>query len=199
MRLYGVAAVTSGDLEANNCIEIYESRVRLSFFLVGGILMTLSSLLTGGVCAAALLGLLGRPLTTTRGLISVGSMLLVGGAGVLLFGSITIQVAGRLFGPRTPVLFLTRDGLKDVRLSSELIPWSKILSVNNYRNNGLRLKIDRQFIRTLRLSSLVQFGITLGRLFGDHTLIIATLPLENMPTRKLLEIMRGRIERLNNA
>jgi len=126
--------------------------------------------------------------------------LLIGGVGVFFFGSITIQVAGRLFGPRTPVLFLTRDGFKDIRLSSELIPWSKILSLDNYRNNGLRLKIDRQFIRTLRLSFLVaQFGMTLSRLFGYHTLIIATLPLENMPTHKLLEIMRDRIGRLNNA
>ena len=192
--------VMSGELEANDCMEIYESRVRLGFFLVGGIVMTLSSLLTGGVCAGVLLGLLGRPLTTTRDFISVGSMLLIGGVGVFFFGSITIQVAGRLFGPRTPVLFLTRDGFKDIRLSSELIPWSKILSLDNYRNNGLRLKIDRQFIRTLRLSFLVaQFGMTLSRLFGYHTLFIATLPLENMPTRKLLEIMRDRIGRLNNA
>jgi hypothetical protein len=191
--------VMSGELEANNCMEIYESRVRLGFFLVGGIVMTLSSLLTGGVCAGVLLGLLGRPLTTTREFISVGSTLLIGGVGAFFFGLITIQVAGRLFGPRTPVLFLTRDGFKDVRLSSELIPWSKILSSDNYRNNGLRLKIDREFIRTLRLSFPAQFGMTLSRLFGYHTLIIATLPLENMPTRKLLEIMRDRIGRLNNA
>jgi hypothetical protein len=189
----------SGELEANNCMEIYESRVRLGFFLIGGIVMTLSSLLTGGVCTGVLLGLLGRPLTTTREFISVGSTLLIGGVGVFFFGLITIQVAGRLFGPRTPVLFLTRDGFKDVRLSSELIPWSKILSSDNYRNNGLRLKIDREFIRTLRLSFPAQFGMTLSRLFGYHTLIIATLPLENMPTRKLLEIMRDRIGRLNNA
>lgn len=197
--LCGNGVVMSGELEANNCMEIYESQVRLGFFLVGGIVMTLSSLLTGGVCAGVLLGLLGRPLTTTREFISVGSMLLIGGVGVFFFGLITIQAAGRLFGPRTPVLFLTRDGFKDVRLSSELIPWSKILSLDNYRNSGLRLKIDRQFIRTLRLSFLVQFGMTLSQLFGYHTLIIATLPLENMPTRKLLEIMRDRIGRLNNA
>jgi hypothetical protein len=192
-------AVMSGELEANNCTEIYESRVRLGFFLVGGIVMTLGALLTGGVCAGVLLGLLGRPPTTTREFISLGSALLMGGAGVLLFGLITIQVAGRLFGPRTPVLFLTRDGFKDVRLSSELIPWSKIMSLENYRNNGLRLKIDSQFIRTLRLNFLVQFGMTLSRLFGYHTLIIATLPLENMPTRKLLEMMRDRIGRLSHT
>jgi hypothetical protein len=173
--------------------------VRLGFFFIGGIVMTLSALLTGGVCASVLLGLLGRPLTTTREFISVGSMLLIGGVGLFFFGLITIQVARRLFGPRTPVLFLTRDGFKDVRLSSELIPWSKILSLDNYRNNGLRLNIDRQFTRTLRLSFPVQFGMTLSRLFGYHTLIIATLPLENMPTRKLLEIMRDRIGTLNNA
>jgi hypothetical protein len=190
-------AVMSGELEANNCIEIYESRVRLGFFLVGSIVMTLGSLFTGGVCAGVLLGLLGRPLTTTREFISSGSMLLIGGAGVFLFGLVTIQVAGRLFGPRTPVLFLTSDGFKDVRISSELIPWSKILSLDNYRNKGLRLKIDRQFIRTLRL--IFQFGMTLSRLFGYRTLIIATLPLENMPTCKLLEMMRDRIGRLGNG
>lgn len=188
----------SGEFEANSCIEICESRVRLGFFLVGGIVMTLGSLFTGGACIGALLGLLGRPPTTTREFISVTLMLLIGGVGVLLFGLATIQVAARLFGPRTPVLFLTRDGFKDVRVSSELIPWSTILSLDNYRDRHLRLTVDRKFIKTLRLTFPARFLMTLSWLFGYHILNIATFPLENMSARKLLEIMRDRIGRLNH-
>lgn len=179
--------------EANDCLEIYESRVRLGFFLAGGILLTLGALFMSGACIGVLLGVLGH--SPTREFVSPILAFLIGIAGIIMFGSITIQVAGRLFGSRHPVLFLTRDGFKDIRLSSDWIPWSTILSVQDYRRKGLVLDVDPQFVSKLRLGFATRFIRSANRLFGYRGLWIAALPLENMSSRALLELMRDRMRR----
>ena len=40
----------SDKLEANDCLELYESRIRLGFFLVGAIFLTLIGLFITGAC-----------------------------------------------------------------------------------------------------------------------------------------------------
>jgi len=185
----------SDKLKANDCLEIYESRVRLGFFLAGGILLTLGGLLMTGACIGVLLGFLGPPPTTARQFVSPILALLIGVAGIIMFGFAATQAAGRLFDSRHPVLFLTRDGFKDIRISSEWIPWSTILSLKDYRGKGLVLDVDPQFLTKLRLGFGNQFTSMANRLFGYRGLWIAAFPLENMSTRALLEIMRDRIER----
>jgi hypothetical protein len=185
----------SDKLEANDCVEIYESRVRLGFFLAGGILLTLGSLLMTGACIGFLFGFLGRPPTTARQFVAPILASLIGIVGIILIGPATTQAAGRLFSSRHPVLFLTRDGFKDIRISSEWIPWFTILSLKNYRDKGLILDIDPQFVRKLRLSFATQFSWMAHRLLGYRGLWIVVFPLENMSTRALLKIMRDRIER----
>ncbi|MGJ4944351.1 hypothetical protein ACQR1W_27555 [Bradyrhizobium sp. HKCCYLS1011] len=183
----------SDKLQANDCLEIYESRVRLSFFLAGGVLLTLGALFMTGACLGVLFGFLGPPQTTARQIVSPSLALLIGVVGIIMFGPITIQSAGRLFGPRRPVLFLTPDGFKDSRISSDWIPWSTILSAKDYRGKGLVLDVDPQFVSTLRTNFVGRFLGTANRLFGYRGLWIAAFPLENTSTRALLEIMRGRI------
>jgi hypothetical protein len=185
----------SDKLKTNDCLEIYESRVRLGFFLAGGILLTLGGLLMTGACIGVLLGFLGPPPTTARQFVSPILALLIGVAGIIMFGFAATQAAGRLFDSRHPVLFLTRDGFKDIRISSEWIPWSTILSLKDYRGKGLVLDVDPQFLTKLRLGFVTQFTSMANRLFGYRGLWIAAFPLENMSTRALLEIMRDRIER----
>jgi hypothetical protein len=187
----------SDKLEANDCLEIYESRGRLGFFLVGAIFLTLIGVFMAGACIGVFLGLLG-PLTTALFVSSV-LLLLLGILCIILFGSATIQTTGRLFDSRHPVLFLTRNGFKDIRISSEWIPWSTILSLNDYRGavliEGLILDVDPQFVRKLRLGFVIRFARMGNRLFGYRGLWVDAFPLENMSTRILLEIMRDRIER----
>jgi hypothetical protein len=180
--------------EANDCLEIYESRVRLGFFLAAGILLTLGALFMTGACIGVLFGFLGPPPTTVRQFGSPILALLIGIVGIIMFGSATVQAAGRLFGSRHPVLFLTRDGFKDTRISSEWIPWSTILSLKDYRGTGVILDVDPQFVKTLRLSFATRFLRSANRLFGYRGLSVAVFPLENMSTRTLLDMMRGRIE-----
>jgi hypothetical protein len=94
-------------------------------------LLTLGGLLMTGACIGVLLGFLGPPPTTARQFVSPILALLIGVAGIIMFGFAATQAAGRLFDSRHPVLFLTRDGFKDIRISSEWIPWSTILSLKD--------------------------------------------------------------------
>jgi hypothetical protein len=185
----------SDKLQANDCLKIYESRVRLSFFLAFGVFLTLGALFMTGACLGVLLGFLGPPPTTARQIVSPILALLIGVVGIIIFGSATIQSAGRLFGSRQPVLFLTREGFKDVRISSEWIPWSMILSAKDYRGKGLVLDVAPHFMSRLRLSFVTQFTRTANRLFGYRGLWVVAFPLANTSTRALLEVMRDRIGR----
>jgi hypothetical protein len=192
----------SDKLEANDCLEIYESRVRLGFFLVAAIFLTLIGLLMIGACIGVLLGVLDPPRTalqTALRFVAPYPLLLLGVLNIILFGSASIQTTGRLLGKRHPVLSLTRYGFKDIRISSEWIPWSTVLSLNDYRGAGLIerliLDVDPQFVRKLRLGFVIRFARMANRLFGYRGLWVDAFPLENMSTRALLEIMRDRIER----
>ena len=192
----------SDKLEANDCLEIYESRGRLGLFLAGAIVITLIGLLMMGACIAVLLGVLDPPRTaveTAVRYLAPYPLLLVGVLNIILFGSAGIQTTGRLLGKRHPVLFLTREGFKDIRISSEWIPWSTVLSLNDFRGagiiEGLILDVDPQFVRKLRLGFVIRFARMGNRLFGYRGLWVDTFPLENMSTLALLEIMRDRIER----
>jgi lipoprotein NlpI len=185
----------SDKLKTNDCVEIYESRVRLGFLLAGGILLTVGALLMTGACIGLLLGFLGPPPTTVRQFVSPILALLIGIVGIIMFGLATIQAAGRLFSSHDPVLFLTRDGFKDARISSELIPWSTIQSVKDYRGKGLVIDVDPQFVRKLRLGFAARFTRLANRPFGYQGLWVVTFPLENTSTRALLDIIRDRIKR----
>jgi hypothetical protein len=192
----------SDKLEANDHLEIYESRVRLGFFLVAAIFLALGGLFMIGACIGVLLGVLDPPRTalqTALRFVAPYPLLLLGILNIILFGSAGIQTTGRRLGKRHPILFLTRDGFKDVRISPEWIPWSTVLSLNEYRGvgiiEGLILDVDPQFVRKLRLGLAIRFARMGNRLFGYRGLWVDTFPLQNMSTRTLLEVMRARIER----
>jgi hypothetical protein len=182
----------------NDCLEIHESRFQLGLYVAGGIVMILGSLFMAVVCVGLLSGLLGSPPTTIRGLTSPIFVLLIGVVGIVLFGLITVQMASRLFSSRTPVLFLARDSFKDIRISSEWIPWPAILSLKNYRDTNVHVDVDPRFMRTLRLNATVRFACTLTRLRGYRGLFVATFSLENMSTNTLLDLMRERIDRVDH-
>jgi hypothetical protein len=190
----------SDKLEANDCLEIYESGGRLGFFLAGAVFITLIGLLMIGASSAVLLGVLDPPRTALETAVRYFApypLFLIGLLNIILFGCAGIQTIRRLFSKRHPVLFLTQDGFKDLRISPEWIPWSKVLSLKEYRGagiiEGLISDVDPQFVRKLRLGFVIRFARMANRLFGERGLWIDTFPLEDMTTRALLENMRGRI------
>jgi hypothetical protein len=184
-------------LEANDCLEIYESRAWLGFFLAGQIFLTLGGLFMTEACIGIFLGVLN--LLTTAQFASSVLLLLLGVFCIIMVGSGAIQAAGGLFGSRHPVLFLTGDGFKDIRICSEWIPWSTIQSLKDYRGagliDGLVLDVDPQFVRKLRLGFVIRFARMGNQRFGYRGLWVDAFPLENMSTRALLEVMRDRIGR----
>jgi hypothetical protein len=181
------------ELEASEPREINESRVRLGIVIVCGIVLTLSALFTTGIVISLTLGLIGRPPNDARGSISVVLMGLIGVFGIVAFGWTTVKTVRRLLGPRDPVVFLTDHGVKDVRISSEWIPWSAIQSVENFRGSSVRLGVDPQFLKTFKLDPSVRLWSSANRLLGFRGLYIAAFPLENISTRKLVDIVSSRI------
>jgi len=180
-------------MEANDDVAIYESRFLLGVFVAMGIVATLASIFTAGACMGYLFGVLGRPPTTTVDFVSAVFMLLMGVIGTVLFGVITVEAVRMLSRPRAPVIFLARNGFKDVRTSPDLIPWSAIRSLPNFRNSSVLMDLDPQFAETLRLKFVPRFSKAANRLLGYPGLYVSTFPLEDMSARKLLELMRGRI------
>ncbi|WP_461356664.1 hypothetical protein [Bradyrhizobium sp. USDA 4454] len=177
----------STELDANGCVEICESRVRLAIFAALGIVMTAGALFMSGVCAGVLLGLLGPP-SRERALVGPILAFLMGAAGIILFGSIAIHALVRWFGPRQPVLFMTLDGFKDIRISADWIPWSAVLSLK-LRGKGIVIDVDPDFVRKhLRLGSVTRFARMANGLFGNRGLWVAAFPL-GISARELLDAM----------
>jgi|GEM_PF-2252329 len=144
----------SGTPKANDYLEIYESRVRLAIFVAMGTIMTAGALFMTGACIGVLLGFLGPPSSTVRAFVTPILVSLMGIAGVILFGSAAIHAGVRWFGSREPVLFMTRDGFKDIRISADWIPWSAILSLKNYHGKGVVVDVDPNFLKEhLRLGA----------------------------------------------
>src|ERR1700744_5962693 len=118
--------------EVKDCIEICESRIRLGFASICATTGSLGGLVMLASILGASLGLLGRPPTSSDFPVLVIGMLL-GVAGFVLFGSDSVQMVQRLLGAPTPVVFVARDGFKDLRISTQWIPWSAILSLKDPR------------------------------------------------------------------
>lgn len=108
--------------EANDCLEIYESRVRLAIFVAMGIIMTAGALFMTGACIGVLFGFLGPPRSTVGELVGPVLASLIGIVGIIMFGLVAVQGAVRWSGSHRPVLFMTRDGFKDIRISADWIP-----------------------------------------------------------------------------
>jgi hypothetical protein len=82
-------------------------------------------------------------------------LLLIGGAGLLLF----VPGVGRLvwqLGQRRPVLDIGPDGVRDRRLSPEVLPWSAVRGVG-------RTRVRRQEFVTLDLVPGAEQGYLTGR------------------------------------
>ena len=185
----------STKLETNDCLEISESRVRLVIFAALGMDMTAGVLFMTGACVGVLLGFLGPP-SKDHTLVAPILVFLIGTVGIILFGSATFQAIVRWLGPGgQPVLFMTRDGFKDVRISADWIPWSAVLSLKDYRGKGIVIDVDPDFLRkNLRLGSVTRFTRMANGLFGNRGLWVAAFSL-GISSRELLDAMASHIAR----
>jgi hypothetical protein len=174
---------------------IYESRLLLGFLSVGCIVLAFGSLLMSGAAIGLFLGLLGP--MKAGDIPYIAFAMLLGIAGVALFGMGSCQMVQRLFGASEPIVFLTDDGFKDIRVSSAWIPWPKILSVKDPRggsgSRGLSVEMDPEFATHLTISPMSRLTLFGNRLFGDKGVWIVTFTLKGVSGRELFKAMRARL------
>jgi hypothetical protein len=74
-----------------------------------------------------------------------GFMLLVGYAGVAFFGLGTLKIIWTLITAKGPVVFVSRYGIRDLRISNELILWGSVEDISTWeyrRQKCIVLKIS---------------------------------------------------------
>jgi hypothetical protein len=60
----------------------------------------------------------------------------VGYAAIAFFGYRFVVLTHRFFKPRETVVALSPEGLRDIRVSPDLIPWSAVASLNTWQMHG---------------------------------------------------------------
>jgi len=80
----------------------------------------------------------------------------IGYAGTVFFGAATATLLWRAFTMRGPVVTITREGIRDIRIAAELIPWSAINDIAIWGYRGQRAMV-------LAVDPAVESGLTLTR------------------------------------
>jgi hypothetical protein len=81
----------------------------------------------------------------------------VGYFGVLFFGLATFKFAWLLISAKEPVVFIRRNGIRDTRISSELISWNSVEKISIWQIRGQKLVV-------LKVSPLVAKRLVAGSL-----------------------------------
>jgi hypothetical protein len=93
----------------------------------------------------------------------------VGYFGVVFFGFGTCVALWLLMSSKGPVIFISRDGLRDRRIADELIAWSSVekISIWQYRSHkSVVLKLSPAVARRLFASSLRRLSLLAAKAFG---------------------------------
>jgi hypothetical protein len=111
----------------------------------------------------AVLGLLMTALSAAIALhvfpdVQPGSLVeFAGYAGTLFFGACTVLALWRAFTTRGPVVTITREGIRDVRVAAEIIPWRAVNGLKVWESNGQRVMV-------LAVDPAVEAGLNLTRI-----------------------------------
>ncbi len=126
-------------------------------------------------------------------IISQGSIwhLIVGWFGILFFGALTLLVLWRLLTLIGPVITISPRGLRDKRVTGDLIPWSAITDISTWSHGNqsfVVLAVQPVVEKRLRLSLITRWtrranaalgadGLTIGSqgLRMDHDALLAAI------------------------
>lgn len=100
----------------------------------------------------------------------------IGAVGVIFFGLGTIVWLWRQFNSRGPVLTISAEGIRDLRIAPETIPWRAIRKIYTWEYSGQRilvLDVDPETERTLHLSFIARWTRGANRKLGADGLCIA--------------------------
>lgn len=113
----------------------------------------------------------------------------VGGFGVTFFGFIALVAAWRLLALRGPIVTVSPSGIRDVRLTGAVVPWSAVRSVSAwsaYNQPAIVIGVDPAYERALKLTALARATRPLNAAIGADGLCIASQGLR-MGHEALLE------------
>ncbi len=105
----------------------------------------------------------------------------IGWAGVTFFGLLTLVAAWRMVTLFGPVVTVSPMGVKDIRVATNLIPWSAIKKVTTwgaYNQPAIVLAVDPAYDRTLQLTRLARLTRRLNAAVGADGLCIASQGLK---------------------
>lgn len=95
--------------------------------------------------------------------------------GAVFFPVLTVGALWRAFTTRGPVLILSREGIQDLRLAAELIPWNAVqdIAVREARGNrSIMLSIDQAVETRLTFNPIIRWTRKADRAFGMNGLSI---------------------------
>lgn len=80
-----------------------------------------------------------------------------GWVGMVLFAACTVLGLWRAFTFRGPVVTITPEGIRDIRVAAEIIPWDAVSSIKVWESHGQRVLV-------LAVDPAVEEGLTLTRI-----------------------------------
>jgi len=117
----------------------------------------------------------------------------IGWFGVAFFGFIALVATWRLLALRGPIVTVSPRGVRDRRVTGEIVPWSAIRSISTwsaYNQPAIVLGVDPAYERALKLTALARLTRPLNTAVGADGLCIASQGLK-MGHETLLETINA--------
>lgn len=151
--------------DADGILEIHASPLKT-------VLLMLGSLAFAALAAAMMLGWFPDLSDYYR---------FVGFLGFCMFGPCSVLWAAKLVRERGPVVTLSPQGLRDIRIAPQTIPWTAIWRTSVWETHGTKfilLDVDPEFERQMTLSRIVRWTRGGNRSMGIQGLSVATTGLK---------------------
>ncbi len=185
---------SSLQVAADNRFELRESQDRLLSFAIRLSVMSVAGLLVLGLGAWAW-SRSAIPVKHFELVVMIAGAVLVSASFVVL-GWFAVSMMRRLSGTSSPVVLVTKDGFKDVRISSQLIPWRAILKLRALSlEGGIFIVVDTSFAATIPLTFAAHIQRAVNLLVGRRGLWVTTATLETPLASALFEEMGERLYR----
>lgn len=120
----------------------------------------------------------------------------VGNLGVLFFGLCTGLVLWRALRQRGPVVTITPEGIRDIRVAAEFVPWSAVKAISTWscnRQKFIVFDIDPEVESRLTLTRIAKWTRGANRGLGADGLCIGPQGLK-IGYDKLLDICAAYVE-----
>jgi hypothetical protein len=98
-----------------------------------------------------------------------GFYVLIGYLGVVFFGLATLKAIWTLMTATGPVVFISRDGICDLRIVNELMPWDQIEGISSYeyrRQKFVVLKISGALENQIFATRAAKARLLANRMLG---------------------------------